>query len=234
MKLTNEYMEDILVRMTHHSNAIENNTISLPETVSILLHQTVPNRASLREIYEIDNHRYVMEFLMDSGTLEKDFGLDIIFAAHEVLMDRLHHERGVFKTEQNYIKGSDFNSCAPQETYMLMKQWVDNINYSTNIAADESEIIELICESHIEFECIHPFADGNGRTGRLLMNHLLLKNKIPPFVIEKNDKEKYIYFLANQDTKGLSEYATGKIEVERKRMKSFELPKINKKSDFER
>lgn len=84
MKLSNEYMEDILVRMSHHSSAIENNTITLPETVSIILHNTVPNRVSLREVYEIDNHRYAMEFLMNSDTLEKDFDLDIIFDTHEI------------------------------------------------------------------------------------------------------------------------------------------------------
>lgn len=233
MKLSNEYMEDILVRMSHHSSAIENNTITLPETVSIILHNTVPNRVSLREVYEIDNHRYAMEFLMNSDTLEKDFDLDIIFDTHEILMDRLHHERGMFKTEQNYIKGADFNTCSPQDAYMLMKQWVDNINYSIGNAADESEIIDLVCESHIEFERIHPFADGNGRTGRLLMNHLLLKNEIPPFVIEKDDKEEYIYFLANQDSEGLSNYAKEKIEIERKRIKSFEPPKLNEKNDCE-
>jgi len=58
-----------------------------------------------------------------------------------------------------------------------MRQWVDNINDSIGNATDESERIDLVYESHIEFERIHPLADGTGRTGRLLMNHLLLKMK---------------------------------------------------------
>lgn len=163
-----------------------------------------------------------MEFLMARDTLDKDFDLDIIFDTHEILMNRLHHERGKFKTEQNYIKGADFNTCAPQDAYMLIMQWMDNVNYGIAKATDDSKVIEIVCEAHIEFERIHPFADGNGRTGRLLMNHLLMKNEIPPFVIEKGDKEEYIFFLANQDTKGLVRYAKEKIEVEKKRMKSFQ------------
>lgn len=233
MRLSNEYMEDIFVRMSHHSSAIENNTITLPETVSIILHNTVPNKVSLREVYEIDNHRYAMEFLMNSDTLDMDFDLNIVLNTHEILMDRLHDERGMFKTKQNYIKGADFNTCAPQEAHIHMKQWVDNINYSLAVATDESEKINLICESHIEFERIRPFADGNGRTGRLLMNHLLLKNNISPFVIEKDDKEEYISFLANQNTEGLVNYAIEKIEIERKRIKSFEPPNFNFENNFE-
>lgn len=151
-------------------------------------------QVSLREVYEIDNHRYAMEFLMNSDTLEKDFDLDIIFDTHEILMDRLHYERGMFKTEHNYIKGADYNTCSPQDAYMLMKQWVDNINYSIGNAADESEIIDLVCESHIEFERIHPFAGGNGRTSRLLMHHLLLKNEIPLLLTKKMIKRNIFIF----------------------------------------
>lgn len=66
MELTDDYMDDFLVRMSHQSNAIENNRISLPETVSIILHHTIPNKLSLRQVYEIDNHRYAMEYLFAS------------------------------------------------------------------------------------------------------------------------------------------------------------------------
>lgn len=233
MKLPKEYMEDLLVRMSHHSSAIENNEITLPETVSIILHNTIPNKASLREVYEIDNHRYAMEYLLSPETLEKDFTFDILFDTHAILMDRLHHERGRFKTEANYIRGADFDTVHPDNAFMVMKQWLDNVNYRMEIAESDNDIIDLVCDSHIEFERIHPFADGNGRTGRLIMNYLLMKNDIAPLVIEKEDKERYIFFLANQDVKGLSDYAEEKIKKERKRMKSFEPSKAYKENDLD-
>ncbi len=223
MVLPNEYVEDLLVRMSYHSSAIENNTISLPETVSIILHNTVPNKVSLRELYEIDNHRHAMEYLLSPDTLEKDFTFDILCDTHAILMDRLHHERGVFKTEENFIKGVDFDTAHPKETPVLMKQWMDNVNFRMDILHSNKDVINLVCESHIEFERIHPFADGNGRTGRLMMNYLLMKKDIAPLVIEKQEKERYIYFLANQDAKSFSDFAEEKINKEGKRIKSFEV-----------
>ncbi|MBM7714725.1 Fic family protein [Siminovitchia sp. FSL H7-0308] len=236
MDLSKEYVEDLLVRMSHHSSAIENNTISLPETVSIILHNTVPNKVSLRELYEIDNHRHAMEYLLSPETLKKDFTFDILFETHAILMDRLHHERGKFKTEENFMKGADFDAAHPKETPMLMKQWIDNVNFRLNTSHSDKDVIDLVCESHIEFERIHPFADGNGRTGRLIMNYLLLKKDIAPLIIEKKDKERYIYFIANQDGKSFSDFAEEKIKKEQKRIKSFAPSKVNKKnkhSEFE-
>ena len=221
MYLSKEYMKDLLVRLTHHSNAIENNTISLPETVSILLHQTVPKQVSLRELYEIDNHGYAMEYLLSQDTLNQDFSLDIIFETHRILMDRLHHERGTFKTEVNYIKGADFDTIHPSNVHLEMKQWIDNVNYRIGVAGTVKQMIDLVCESHIQFERIHPFADGNGRTGRLIMNYLLMKNDIAPLIIEKTDKESYIFFLANKDVTGFSDYAEKKIFKEQTRVDSF-------------
>lgn len=221
MDLSKEYMNDLLVRLSHHSNAIENNTISLPETVSIILHNTIPNKISLRELYEIDNHRHAMEHLLSPETLEKDFSFDIMFQTHEILMNRLHHERGKFKTQENFIQGADFDTVHPRDVYTVMKQWLDNVNYRINLAETPKEIINVACQSHIDFERIHPFADGNGRTGRLIMNFLLMKKTIAPLIIEKEDKERYILFLANRDNERFTVYAEKKITKEQKRITAF-------------
>ena len=231
--ISQDYMDDILVRMSHHSSAIENNTLTLPETVSIILHNTVPNKASLREVYEIDNHRYAMEYLYAASTLQEELTLDILFKTDELLMDKLHHERGMFKTKKNFIRGAEFDTASPQETPMLMKQWIDNVNYRLEVATSKADVIELACESHIEFERIHPFADGNGRTGRLLMNFLLLKKNIAPFIIDKKDKERYVYFLATQDVADFCLYAEEKIQVEEKRMAAFSRNELNQDFDIE-
>ena len=64
-KFPMEYLDDILVRLAYHSSAIEGNTISLPQTVSIILHNTVPERTSLRELYEIENHRGAFALMLE-------------------------------------------------------------------------------------------------------------------------------------------------------------------------
>ncbi|MFZ3591062.1 Fic family protein [Bacillus sp. DJP31] len=205
-----DYVDDILVRATHHSLAIENNTITLNETISILLHNTIPGSVSVREFYEVDNHRIAFNFLIQN--LDQEFTLSILHGVHSTLLDRLHHERGRFKSQGNAIIGETFTTASPLETPIIMNQWVDNINYRIESALSEEEIIQAVCESHIYFERIHPYADGNGRTGRLLMLYLLLKNNIQPLIINKDDKFKYITFLAEQDVLGFTEYANGVIQ----------------------
>ena len=219
IKLIKDYVDDILVRATHHSSAIENNTITLNETISILLHHTIPGSVSVREFYEIDNHRMAFNFLIEN--LGQDFQLSIIHETHSILLDRLHHERGRFKTQENAIVGANFTTAPPSETPAIMLQWVDNINYRIGLAKTDGDIIQAVCESHIQFERIHPYADGNGRTGRLLMIYLLLKNNIHPLIINKEDKYKYITYLAEQDSKGFTEYAMEVIKKERERYSSF-------------
>lgn len=232
MNFPKEYISDLLVRMSHHSTSIENNTITLPETVSIILHSTIPNKVSLREFYEVDNHRYAMEYVFDDEQLQAGLSIELVLETHRLLMDRLHHERGRFKSVDNVITGADFATAAPSETPVIMKQWIDNVNYRMGLNGSREEIIELACESHIEFERIHPFQDGNGRTGRLLMNYILLKEGMAPLIIEGREKGEYILYLANRDVAGFADYAKRKIEQEEQRLRAFQLNEYN--SDTER
>lgn len=189
------------------------------ETISIVLHNTIPGSVSVREFYEVDNHRMAFNFLIQN--LVKDFNLSTIHETHSILLDRLHHERGRFKSQKNAIVGANFSTASPSETPLLMHQWVDNINYRIESAKTDEDIIQAVCESHIEFERIHPYADGNGRTARLLIVYLLLKNNIHPLIIDKDDKYKYITYLAEQDSKEFTEYAKEVIKKERERYISF-------------
>lgn len=222
--LPKEYLDDILVRLAHHSSALEGNTITLAETISIILHNQVSSDRSidLREVYEIKNHEQAFHYLLQELENDVPLHLHTVKEIHSLLMDRLQYDRGQFKSVDNAIIGADFLTASVQETPMLMQQWVDNLNYRLDTAASSQEKIEIIAESHIAFERIHPFADGNGRTGRMLMNYLLLQHNFVPLIINSKDKATYLRLLAAQDGTGLAQFIQNVLIEEQERLRRFQ------------
>lgn len=147
--------------------------------------------------------------------------VSLIKDIHERLMDKLIIDRGRFKSNENAILGADFDTASPQETPLLLQQLVDNLNFRLENATSEGELLEAILDTHIQFERIHPFSDGNGRTGRLIMNYSLLHEGFPPLVIQAEDKSEYLELLAEQNVKGLTEYGLKQMAKEEKRQEQF-------------
>ena len=116
---------------------------------------------------------------------------------------------------QVFIRGSEHIPPEPAKIPNLMNYFVYNYNH------DEVDIFDKIAKYHIDFERIHPFEDGNGRTGRLLINYELVKNNLPPAVIEKDDRVKYFEFLRNVDYIGLAGWIKELSTDENDRMKKF-------------
>lgn len=218
-----EYLDDILVRLAHHSSALEGNTITLPETISIILHNQITSNRSvdLREVYEIKNHEQAFHYLLDELANDEPLHLHTVKEIHALLMDRLQYDRGQFKSADNAILGADFMTASVQETPFLMQQWVDNLNYRLDIAPNAQEKISIIAEDHILFERIHPFADGNGRTGRMLLNYSLLQHGFAPLIINSKDKATYLGFLSEQDITGFSHFIETTLGEEQQRLQRF-------------
>ena len=220
---TQDYLDDILVRLAHHSAGIEGNTISLPATVSIILNGTLPTsgKATVREFYEIENHKQAFEHVIQHLANEDSLSIEIIKEIHADLTDRLQYDRGQFKKNENMIIGSEFQTASPAETPFLVQQLVDNLEYRLDVADSDDDKLLAILDTHIQFERIHPFSDGNGRTGRMIMNYSLLQQGFPPLIIEKETKAQYIEFLGNQDVDGFVQFAKALLDKEEKRMKAF-------------
>lgn len=228
-KITKEYQDDILVRIAYHSSAIENNRITLNETITILLEDKMPNsNFSIREFFEVENHRQALNFVWEN--LNQSLDLYKIKKIHSYLLDRLNHERGQFKTQRNAIAGASFNTASVQETPLLMQQWIDNTNYRLSIAKNNEEKIKIILESHIQFERIHPFIDGNGRTGRLIMLQQFLQNNLVPFIIQKDNKKMYLDILDNQDVEEFYKLYQKYYDFELTKLEIF----FDQKNDLER
>lgn len=231
-KLTAEYLDDVLIRLAHHSSAIEGNTISLPETAKIILDQTLPNNAKItrREYFEVLNHEQTFEYVIDQIENNIPLSISVIKDIHEKLTDRLQHDKGQFKTAENYIQGVEFPTAPPYEVPELINQLTGNLAYKIDVARSKEDIVKAILESHIIFEKIHPFFDGNGRTGRMVMNYSLLENGLPPLIINKENKGVYTQILheaqikafpSDTDIEAFYTFAEPFLKNEKKRIQSF-------------
>ena len=217
-KLPFEYMEDILVRMAHHSTAIEGNTLTQAETISILIHNFIPRDMSEREYYEVKNYRKAFNTLLEA---DRKITTELIKKYNKYIMENLHDLNGKFKTTQNLILGAEFEPIKPYLVPFEIEDWCDNLSYRLENAKTNEEKVEIIMNQHIKFEKIHPFNDGNGRTGRLLIIHSCLKEGLEPIIIPKEEKGKYINLLACENLKELTKWALLLQEKERDRIEKF-------------
>ena len=219
-----EYMEDILVRMAHHSTAIEGNTLTQAETVSILIYNFIPRDMSEREYYEVKNYRKAFNALLEA---DKKITTQLIKKYNKIIMENLHELNGKFKTTQNIILGAEFETTKPYLVPFEIENWCNNLSYRLENAKTNEEKVETIMEQHIKFEKIHPFNDGNGRTGRLLIIHSCLKEDLEPIIIPKEEKGRYINLLSSENVKELTKWGLELQEKEKERVKKF----FNKEKD---
>lgn len=216
----NEYLEDIITRSTYHSNAIEGSTLTYAETYAILFNDNSfkINNKEPREIYEAINHKKAMITLFNKlKSNELDLDEQLIKQINEIINQDIRDTKG-YRNVRVIIRGSEHIPPNPEHINNLMMYFVYNYNHDEN-----TDIFYKIANYHLEFESVHPFEDGNGRTGRLLINFELLKNNIPPIVIPKEERTKYFEFLRNKDIEGLANWLRTLSEKEKDRLEFFKL-----------
>lgn len=222
LTLTRDYLLDLMVRMAHHSTAIEGNSLTLANTISILLEKYVPVAASLREVHEIENYEGFMATLIDSLKSGEPICLDLIKKFHKKLcVNAIQGESGVFKKVENMIVGADFDTSKPYMVIQDLTQWVDDANFLFENCKSEQDFFSALAGLHIRFERIHPFSDGNGRVGRALVVFACMSNGMAPSVVVKEDRSKYIELLRKENVAGLAEYFCGLSRFEAERIEKF-------------
>lgn len=213
------YLLDLMVRMAHHSTAIEGNTLTLGDTRSILINGIVPKATKLRELWEVLNYKDLVPYLTEHA--EDTISLSMIQDVNGILLQYIDRRGGHFKEAENMIIGASFIPTPPSQVPQALTQWYDNLSYRLAHAASDAEKVEAIMDQHIHFERIHPFADGNGRTGRALMIHSCMQQGLAPIVIEKEQRDEYIVLMNREDTAGLMEMALALQQKESERMALF-------------
>ena len=216
--MTDEYLEDLLVRIAHHSTAIEGNTLTQADTASILLHNYIPHNMTEREYYEVKNYKKTIGLLLSN---QEQMSTELIKEYHKIIMENLVDNNGEYKKTTNTIVGADFETSKPYQVSILLQDWCDNYNFRIKKAQTVKEKIEIIVDQHIKFERIHPFSDGNGRAGRMLMIDSCIKESISPIIIPKEEKEKYINYLATENSKKFTKWGLELQEKELDRIEKF-------------
>ena len=211
-----EYIEDFITRSTYHSNGIEGSTLTYAETYAIIYNDNsfkIQGKEP-REIYEAINHKKALEIVFENLKENNNFDERFVKKLNTTINIDIKGTEGYSKV-QVFINGTEYIPPEPEKIPNLMNYYV--YNYNNN----NEDIFIKIARFHIEFERIHPFEDGNGRTGRLLLNYELLKNNEYPIVITKEDRVEYFEYLDKQNIEGLAEFFRKLSAQEKDRIEKF-------------
>ena len=180
----------------YNSNAIEGNTLTLKETDIILQYGVTVKGKSLKEHEEVKGQEYALNFLKEVIKTNESLSLRLIREFHALVLNNDIENRGKFKESNNEILGAEFETTH----YYLVEEKLTELIEKFNSSENNDLIMKVAC-FHADFEKIHPFIDGNGRTGRLLLNLELMKNGYPITVIRNEEREEYYTALETAQAK---------------------------------
>lgn len=176
--------EEFTVEFTYNSNAIEGNTLTLRETDLVLRGLTI-DRKPLKDHMEAVGHKEAFDYVRELVKEQVPMSESIIKQIHYLVLADKKDDRGVYRRVPVHIMGAQHEPVQPYLIQPKMEQLMIDYGSSTE------HIITKLAQFHIEFEGIHPFIDGNGRTGRLLVNLELMKAGYPPIDIKFTDRIAY-------------------------------------------
>ncbi len=176
--------EEFIVEYTYNSNAIEGNTLTLRETDLVLRGLTIDQKP-LKDHMEAVGHKEAFDFVSELVKDNVPISESIIKQIHYLVLADKKEDRGVYRRIPVHIIGAQHEPVQPYLIEPKMEQLLHDFSESTE------HIVTKLARFHIEFEGIHPFIDGNGRTGRLLVNLELMKAGFPPIDIKFTDRIAY-------------------------------------------
>ena len=178
--------ESELHEHVYNSNAIENSTLTLAETEKILLELQVSRNVSIREVFEAKNLARVMNYI-EKKAKDNDATPDLIIFLHRMLITAINDDiAGRFRKKNEFVRVGTHIAPAPEHVELMIDAMIEK--YQTDV---HEYFLDKIARFHLEFETIHPFNDGNGRIGRVLINYQLLRVGFPTVIIPFKDRQKY-------------------------------------------
>ncbi|MCK5282201.1 MAG: Fic family protein [Nanoarchaeota archaeon] len=186
-----EKLESFLINFAVNSTSIEGNTITLKEANKLFREDIIPKNKTLREVNDLTNTKKTVDYLEDS---KPKININLMINIHDMLLENIDQRKGL-RDHDIHIFGQPFKPSPVRyvkaDLELLMK-WV-------NGNKKEMHPLALAIILHHKFENIHPFSDGNGRTGRVIMNHILKLAGYPPLVISRRMRKEYLEAMNKAD-----------------------------------
>lgn len=192
--------DDFLLSLTYNTNSIEGSTFTEPDVKAVLFDDVTIANKSVREHLEAKNHQAALGFVMswirdnDTSGIDEEF----IKHVHQVLMNGIMHNAGVYRNHNVRIAGVNVPTSNHLSISTHMSVFVDFFNQHQDELQNK---VKHIAQTHARFEQIHPFSDGNGRVGRLLMLIHAFKYNLAPILIKKTRKQAYYTYLEEAQVK---------------------------------
>ena len=216
---TKRLREDFMIENTYNTNAIEGSTLTLRETAFVLMDNMTISGKPLSHHLDAVGHRDAFEYIISLTESGAPLSERVIKDIHSLVLVHEPRYKGIYRNVPVIIRGA---AHVPPQPYLIAPQ-IEMLlaEYGNEIHSGKRHPIEIISEFHLKFEGIHPFIDGNGRTGRLLINLELIKNGYLPVDIKFADRDKYYasfddYFGGKQTpdtlTKLILDYEAAQLE----------------------
>ena len=187
--------DQFILKLTYHSNSIEGSTLDEPETAAVLFDNVALPNKSLTEQLEAKNHQTALNYLFDYVSKKEKINEALVIKLHAILMNGVRPDAGAYRDHAVRIRGVDLPTANYLSVPKLLPEAIKEATKPTN------DIIALSAGVHSKFEQIHPFSDGNGRVGRLLMTAMLLGDNLAPAIIRQEQKQLYYTYLYKAQTK---------------------------------
>lgn len=193
-----DIFDQFILSLTYHTNRIEGSSLTEDDTAAILFDNISLPGKSLTEQLEAKNHqtalKFLFEYLENGGRIDQN----LILKLHGILMNSVRDDSGFYRRHGVRIVGANI----PTANYLKLPDLMAELE--KKIASPGSDVVAHVAGIHAEFEKIHPFSDGNGRVGRLLLCAMLLQRNYPPAVIEQEKRRQYMVSLNKAQQRGES------------------------------
>ncbi len=189
--LRSDLKKQFILSLTYNTNRLEGSTLTEDDTAAVIFDNISLSEKTINEQLEAKNHQTVLNFIFDNW-LDSHHKIteDLILKLHGILMNSILENAGIYRTHPVQIVGSNVPTSNWQTISDKMQKLVKIINDKK-----QKDIISQISLVHAQFEQIHPFSDGNGRIGRVIMHLMALRNNFPPVFIENTRKRIYYKYL---------------------------------------
>jgi Fic family protein len=178
-----DLIDELSLQITYNSNALEGSTLTRVDTKNVIFEKKVLGNKTLVEQLEAKNHDKAFRYLLENLMVKKQINEQLIKKLHEILLAGIHENAGKYRNHGVRIVGS----YVPTANYVKVPELMKKLF----LKKQKGDIMEFISRFHADFEKIHPFADGNGRIGRLLLIGMLLQKNMAPAIVVKKKRPEY-------------------------------------------